>query len=281
MAEGTEESSWRLKLGVSLHCLSQPQPCAPADVALLADSAVETLEISANMFDESEGKALRQALGGLFATSHVRAASVHALFGGARDISVLDEAARRRAVEDGRPAIELASDLGADLVVVHASGEPVEDADRAARIEQCRKSLAEMAEVVQQRSVRLVVELLPRTCLGRTVAELEELLDGLDRETFGVCLDTNHNMDRWAEMPDCARALGDRLWELHISDYDGVDEKHQMPGEGVLDWGAIVAALRTIGYNGPFNYESCPPGDSFAERLRALEENFRWVCAQE
>lgn len=279
MAEGTQESSWRLKLGVSLHCLSQP--CAAQDVALLAGSAVETLEISANMFGEPEGVALRLALDRLFATSEVRPASVHALFGGARDISVLDEAARLRAVEEGRPAIELAHDLGATFVVVHASGEPVEDADRTARIEQCRKSLREMAEIARQKSVRLVVELLPRTCLGRTVAELEEILDGLDREIFGVCLDTNHNMDRWEEMPDCARALGDHLWALHISDYDGVDEKHQMPGEGVLDWGAFVAALRDIGYNGPFNYEGRPPGDSFAERLRALEENFRWVCEQE
>jgi len=278
MAEGTEESSWRLKLGVSLHCLSRP--CAPEDVALLADSAVETLELSANTFDESGGVALRRALDDLFAASHVRPASVHALFGGARDISVLDEVARRRAVEDGQSAIELAGDLGADFVVVHASGEPVEDADRAARIGQCRKSLIEMAEVAQQRSVRIVVELLPRTCLGRTVEELEELLDGLDREALGVCLDTNHNMDRWAEMPGCATALDDQLWALHISDYDGVDEKHQMPGEGVLDWGAFVAALRGIDYHGPFNYEAIPPGDSFAERLSALEENFRWVCEQ-
>ena len=61
MAEGTQESSWRLKLGVSLHCLSQP--CAAQDVALLAGSAVETLEISANMFGEPEGVALRLQFG--------------------------------------------------------------------------------------------------------------------------------------------------------------------------------------------------------------------------
>ena len=271
-------TDWRLKLGVSLHCLDSP--CAPSDVGLLAESAVETLELSANLFDGPAGSTLRDALKRVFATSRVRAASVHALFGGSRDISVLDDAARAAAVRETLTAVDTAADLDARFVVVHGSAEPIEDHERAARIDQCRRSLAEIGEAVQGRRVGIVVELLPRTCLGNTVDELRQLIDGLDEEMFGVCLDTNHAMDRWREVPSYANALGDRLWALHISDYDGVDEKHQMPGEGVVEWGPFAAALRDMGYDGPFNYEARPAGACFAERLRSLEENFQWVCEQ-
>ena len=123
----------------------------------------------------------------------------------------------------------------------------------------------------------MTVELLPRTCLGNTVSELAELLDGQDTETLGVCLDSNHAMDRWRDLPDYIRELGDRLWTLHISDYDGVDEKHQMPGEGVVEWGRFASALRDIDYDGPFNYETVAPGETFSQRVENLEENFRWL----
>jgi len=271
-------SDGKLNLGVSLHCLANP--CPAEDVKRLADSKVQTLEITPKLFEGDGGLELRAELDKLFATSHVRAGSVHALFGGPDDISVLDEPARTSAVAETLNAVQLAGELDADFVIVHASAEPIEDSERAARIAQCRKSLAELTDAAQKASTRITVELLPRTCLGNTVEELVALLGGLDGEAFGVCLDANHEMDRWRELPAYVKALGDKLWTLHISDYDGVDEKHWMPGKGVVDWGAFARALRGIDFRGPFNYEGRPDGETLAERLAALEANFEWVCAQ-
>ncbi len=266
------KTNWKPHAGVSLHCLANPVD--PADASRLEGSCVETLEISPALLQGEAGAALKAALASLERT---RVASVHALFGGANDISLLEEPARRRAIEQGRSDLRLAEELGADLLVVHASGEPVSDEERPRRLAQCRRSLAELSEEAKDRNVRLVVELLPRSCLGNTVDELAALLDGLDPSMVGVCLDTNHGMDRWAELPQWVEQLGERLWEVHVSDYDGVDEKHDPPGQGVLDWGAFANALEKIGFQGPFNYECRWPGDTFAERLQALEENFQWI----
>jgi sugar phosphate isomerase/epimerase len=123
----------------------------------------------------------------------------------------------------------------------------------------------------------VAIELLPRTCLGNTVEELGELIRRLGDETFGVCLDVNHLMDRYGELPDEIRKLGPRLITTHLSDYDGVDEKHWLPGRGVIDWKAVKEALGEIGYKGPFNYECHLPGDTPGERIQAVEENFRWL----
>jgi len=66
---------------------------------------------------------------------------------------------------------------------------------------------------------------------------------------------------------------------LHLSDYDGIDEKHWMPGEGVIDWQAFMLALQEIDYTGPFNYEAKPHGDTPAEKIRDLEANFQMLTA--
>ena len=66
----------------------------------------------------------------------------------------------------------------------------------------------------------------------------------------------------------------------HIWMGGGVDEKHWMPGKGVVDWGGFARALRAIGFRGPFNYEAKPHGETLAQRLAALEANFDWVCAK-
>jgi sugar phosphate isomerase/epimerase len=84
-------------------------------------------------------------------------------------------------------------------------------------------------------------------------------------------------MDRYRDLPQIVRALGDRLVTLHLSDYDGVDEKHELPGRGVVDWKEFMQALRDIDYSGPFNYESKADGNNPAERVASFEENFKWL----
>ena len=42
---------------------------------------------------------------------------------------------------------------------------------------------------------------------------------------------------------------------MHVSDYDFVDERHLLPGEGLNDWPVIVSLLEDAGYDGPFLYE--------------------------
>ena len=60
---------------------------------------------------------------------------------------------------------------------------------------------------------------------------------------------------------DFVRAVGKKIVTTHVSDYDFVDEKHWLPGEGKVDWQALVQALKDVGYNGPWLYEigfECP-----------------------
>jgi sugar phosphate isomerase/epimerase len=264
------------QLGVSLHTLTAD--LSDESLQAIDESQVATLEIHPELFDGREGEVGKSRLKAMLARSNVRVMTVHSRFGGRYDFSVMDEAAHHDAIETMSASIDLAVEFDAPMVVMHASAEPITPQTRARRFSQSQRALAEIGERCREAGRRAAVELLPRTCLGNTVEELFALLDPLDPDVFGVCLDTNHLMDRYGQLAEAVRRLGKRLFTLHISDYDGVDEQHALPGQGVLDWAAFMQALDAVDYQGPFNYECRLPVPSIQERIRLLEENYAWLC---
>ncbi len=204
--------------------------------------------------------------------------SVHALFSSKVDISRLDDGGQEFALQEIGKAIAMAERLEADIVVLHASAEPIEAGERIQRIAQSKASLGILGKQAQTAGVRLALELLPRTCLGNTADELQTLLADVPPEQAGFCLDANHPANP-GELPATVKQLGERLITLHISDYDGIDERHWMPFSGVVDWGAFANALRDIQYKSSFIYEAKLEGDTMEEKLENVFANFQRVLA--
>lgn len=181
--------------------------------------------------------------------------SVHLAFGDANDISLTDDDARRRALDEACYQVSAAPLLGARLAVVHGSDEPIDDKDRPARIACLRESLPVLCRVAAKSGVRLALELLPRTCLAHTTEEALTIVEGLPAERIGFCLDANH-INLREDPASAVRRLGGRIITFHISDNDGVDERHWFPFEGIIDWKSFMCAVRDIGYKGQFIFET-------------------------
>jgi len=64
---------------------------------------------------------------------------------------------------------------------------------------------------------------------------------------------------------------------LHVSDYDGIEEKHWLPGLGVIDWLEFLNALREAGYQGAFIYEARFDASNMEEAISTIEENYRML----
>ena len=147
--------------------------------------------------------------------------------------------------------IEKASAIGIDKFIVHPSAEPIDPADRAVRMARSKTRLAQLADIASAHGAVIAVEDLPRTCLGRDSDEMLELLDA--HPALRVCFDTNHLL--YEDAAHFIHQVGDKIVTTHVSDYDGVDERHWLPGEGSTDWQVLIGALRAVGYRGPWLYE--------------------------
>jgi len=264
---------YQFKVGVSLRLGESPDE--DENLRALIGSSMAHVEIgyAAYCDDKAWTASVRKKLD----ASPVNINSVHAPFSREVDISRLDDGGQAHALEQIGKAIVMAERLGASIVVLHGSAEPIEDNERDKRIAMSQSSLDILGSQAQAAGLRLALELLPRTCLGNTTGELQELLAGVPPEHAGFCLDANHPADH-SQLPAAVKQLGKRIITLHISDYDGIDEKHWMPFVGVVDWGAFANALRDIQYDGAFIYETRPEaGDTMEEKLEIIQANFQRI----
>jgi len=259
-------------LGVSLHSLAQP--INDDMLEALQDSGIRSAEIYTTPLLKGVARG-HERLASTMQQAGIRPTTIHADFGASIDPS--NPSTSTAALASLRQALADARFFQAPMVVIHASSEPISTADRPARLEYSLKTLAELSSEFRQAGVKMAIELLPRSCIGNCLVELERFIDRLGKDVCGVCLDVNHGMDQYPLLPQWVKTLGKNLITLHLSDYDGIDEKHWLPGKGVIDWPAFMTALRTIDYSGPFNFEVSVPGDSPRARIAALASAMQWL----
>ena len=167
------------------------------------------------------------------------------------DISSTDEALRKFSVDMCADMIKKGRGIGITKFVIHPSGEPIDDSERKAKTEAAKRSLAELGRLANGLGAVLCVENLPRTCLGRSSDEILELIS--DNDSLRVCFDTNHLLEE--DISRFIAAVGNKIATLHISDYDRLNERHWLSGEGCIDWQKLYRELMAVGYSGAWLYE--------------------------
>lgn len=182
------------------------------------------------------------------------------------DISAVDPELRQRSVEYLAGIIRQAGSVGIDKYVIHPSIEPISDEIRPAKMKAAKESLVELAAVAKEYGGYVAVENLPRTCLGKNAAEMKELVEACD--DLRVCFDTNHLLGE--DFEAMFEAVGDKMITVHISDYDFVDERHWLPGEGKLDWQRMLKCFEKVNYQGMWLYEIGPDAPATLSRSRKL-----------
>lgn len=206
--------------------------------------------------------------------------SVHLPFARDLDISVLDEAGRKNIVDVNEKIIRACGKAGCKVAVLHPSSEPIPYEERLARLAYSRENIIYLRGVCDEVGMQLAVENLPRTCLCNHSNEMLTLLKGTGAK---VVFDTNHSLaeENVAFMKALVKG-GLEIISLHISDYDFIDERHRLPGDGINDWTGILGVLQEAGYQGPLMYE-VPRQPKEREPITAeqLAENMRALAAGE
>ncbi|MCQ2385407.1 MAG: sugar phosphate isomerase/epimerase [Clostridia bacterium] len=221
----------------------------PACLTQYKEEGLDALEISCLPFDALDFAALAKSC----QSSGIELWSYHLPFlpFETNNIASLDREIRKKTVEEHSESIKKAVSFGMRNIVIHPSGEPNRPENRAEQLKGCKDCLAALAEICEHEGAVLAVEDLPRTCLGNSSEELLDLLSCDDR--LKICFDTNHILDE--DLHHFAQAIAGKIQTVHISDYDFIDERHWLPGEGKIDWKTLLADLDAANYRGPFLYE--------------------------
>ena len=162
-----------------------------------------------------------------------------------------DSAVRDRFIDVLRPIVEAAGKCGIEIAIIHPSGEPYKEEKRAEHMAWAIDSLKKLQKIINDNGMKLAIENLPRTCLGRNCADMKTILDAIP-DAY-ACFDSNHSLTD--SNIDLIKTMGNRIIATHISDYDFIDERHLFPGEGKNGWQGIISALEEVGYEGTWNYE--------------------------
>ena len=247
----SSRQSWPLALSVG------PAAMNEETLRALAAAGIAQIELSsgavAPFFNELDFPHRAKELVSLAGSCGVTVSSVHLPFGPFSEIDPAhkDPAVRAHVVDLQTELLNAAGDAGIPKAVIHPSGEPYEENERAERLELAADVIAKVTDAADSAGVTLCLENLPRTCLCRTSDEMLFFLERIP--DLRVVFDTNHSLKE--DNVHYIRAVGSKIVTLHVSDYDFIDEKHWLPLEGKNDWPAIVSALEEVGYEGRFLYE--------------------------
>ena len=189
-----------------------------------------------------------------------------------------DSRVRSQAVERLMNHVPLAARLDAMIILglIRGVTPPGQSHDRS--MTYLVEAIRECAAVAAETGVRLALEPLNRyeTDLIHTVAEGMELIEQVAVENFGLLLDTFHMNIEEPDIVESIRSCGDRIFHFHVA-----DSNRWYPGAGHLDFGPLLEALRTTGYQGFVSGEfmPMPDPDTAAERsiayLRSVQPAIR------
>lgn len=112
------------------------------------------------------------------------------------------------------------------------------------------------------------------------IAELEALIRSFDCDSAVCCWDFGHaNVSFGKRQAEAIRRIGGKIRCMHLHDNTGKDA-HQMPMTGDIDWSAVTAAFREIGYDGVWSVEyahGSMPEVLMSDFLRLTCESARYL----
>lgn len=196
-------------------------------------------------------------------------------------------------VEQIKNRVELAHILGTSEIVLHMYL-PYRDfievpGAKEAFYETVYKSLDELQPFCKEKGVRICIENLFEAPGEMQIEQFDRLFARYPADFLGLCLDTGHANLVWgnAFVTELVERFGDRLYSIHMhdnkgwGDEPGCNDAHALPGEGTIDWKALMTALHSTAYEQPWVLElNKPAGEGAEEFLKRAHRAAEWMTEQ-
>jgi sugar phosphate isomerase/epimerase len=111
------------------------------------------------------------------------------------------------------------------------------------------KQLTECAVISQDRDLDFAMELRAGDIVS-SVDGLVNIFEQCNMPNMGVVLDVAHIHATKEYLELAILKFGNYIKLVHLSDNDGTQAYHLMPGKGVIEFDKIIGRLKSIGYSG-------------------------------
>jgi 5-keto-L-gluconate epimerase len=171
----------------------------------------------------------------------------------------LDQQVRKAAIKRIKSHIQLARRLKAKVIIGLIRGVTPPGQTKAQSMQFLQQSLQDCLEAASAQGVYLALEPLNRyeTDLIHTINDGLELINWIGSPNLGLLLDTFHMNIEESMIEESIRMCGGHIFHFHVA-----DSNRKYPGAGHLDFGSILNALFSTGYQGWVSGEFMPIPDS-------------------
>ena len=238
-------------IGLSTGCFYHQSilDCLP----VIRESGFSTIEIcsSPTHLDYHDPAMVRRAAERIHELG-MEAYSLHAPFADNIDIASPNEVLRNAAVAEVLEAAEAAAIFRIRYFVIHPGPEhpaATSGEEQLARMHNVVTTLNVVAHRCQELGITCVLEnKLPHLLFGNT-SDILWILDAINGAEVGACLDTGHAfLSR--DMQSLIKKLRGHLKMIHAHDNAGAQDDHLPPGDGLIDWEAMLRELMEIEFRG-------------------------------
>jgi sugar phosphate isomerase/epimerase len=178
-----------------------------------------------------------------------------------------DDAARQQHVDFVKGCIDLATDVGTNIV--HAiSGLPATGVARERAWKWLVESISACIDHAVERGVVFGIE-ADEIMLLASMADLGQLMADLETAKLHVNFDASHSIPMGEDPAEWVKTLNSRIVHVHLKDVRprepskkqaslfGIPVEFEYPplGKGIIDWKELFGALRQINYSGFLSVE--------------------------
>ena len=178
-----------------------------------------------------------------------------------------DDAARQQHVDFVKGCIDLATDVGTNIV--HAiSGLPSTGVARERAWKWLVESISACIDHAVERGVVFGIE-ADEIMLVASMADLGQLMADLETAKLHVNFDASHSIPMGEDPAEWVKILNSRIVHVHLKDVRprepskkqaslfGIPVEFEYPplGKGIIDWKELFGALRQINYSGFLSVE--------------------------
>ncbi|QEG41736.1 sugar phosphate isomerase/epimerase family protein [Roseimaritima ulvae] len=182
-----------------------------------------------------------------------------------------DATKRQQAKDFVRSMIDFGGPFGAFAIIGSMQGRHDATVDKPTALGYLAEALEELGEHAAQYNVPLIYEPLNRyeTNQVNTVQQGVELLEGLSTGNVKLLCDLFHMQIEERNVAEALKTGGQHVGHIHF-----VDSNRRPVGEGHMDYRDIIAALRSIKYEGYLSAEAFPyptPQIAAEQTMRAYD----------